>query len=244
MRDRLCAVLVALGRDLLAWREAGAAGGEADRLAHIYLCRSLPALDPVPVLSEEDEGGRGDIRPPWYWLIDPIDGTASWAGGYSGFVIQAALMRGGEPVLSAVHAPRLGLTYSAERGRGAWLGAAALRIDTGPSARLCLIDNWPCPRGSAAKVYEVLGCTDYIESGSIGLKICRVADGTADFFFKDVTVRDWDIAAPALVLAEAGGVLTALDGHPFRFVGEWEKPGVIAARSRSPLDAYVRAFHG
>ena len=73
--------------------------------------------------------------------------------------------------------------------------------------------------------------TGYIESGSISLKICRIADGTADVFFKDVLLRDWDIAPAALILTEAGGNFTGICGKPFPFVGEWVKPGVVAARS-------------
>jgi 3'-phosphoadenosine 5'-phosphosulfate (PAPS) 3'-phosphatase len=70
-----------------------------------------------------------------------------------------------------------------------------------------------------------------VESGSIGLKICLVAQGVADLFVKDVVVRDWDVAPPALILHEAGGCLRRFDGQEFRFEGDFEKTGVIAAGS-------------
>lgn len=71
-----------------------------------------------------------------------------------------------------------------------------------------------------------------MESGSIALKICRIADGSADLFVKDVAVRDWDVAAPSLVLTEAGGTFTGMDGAPWHFGGNWEKRGLIAASGK------------
>jgi len=81
-------------------------------------------------------------------------------------------------------------------------------------------------------------CAKYLESGSIGLKICMVAQGVADLFVKDVTVRDWDVAAPHLVLSEAGGVLRRFDGQEFELAGSFEKLGLIAAASQA-LQAHV-----
>ena len=63
------------------------------------------------------------------------------------------------------------------------------------------------------------------------MKICRIADKSADLFAKTVTVRDWDIAAPELILKEAGGVLLTSDGDEFIYNHSYEKKGVIAASS-------------
>jgi 3'-phosphoadenosine 5'-phosphosulfate (PAPS) 3'-phosphatase len=85
---------------LLAWRDDPSARAEvpgrpgkigADIALHEYLCVRLDETDPgVPVISEEDVV-HADARPARYWLIDPIDGTASWKGGFPGFVVQIAL---------------------------------------------------------------------------------------------------------------------------------------------------------
>ena len=71
----------------------------------------------------------------------------------------------------------------------------------------------------------------YVESGSLSLKICRVADGVADLFVKDVEIRDWDVAAPMLILFEAGGVISQVDGAQFDLYGDFEKNGLIVAKS-------------
>ena len=161
-----------------------------------------PALESRPCrdyvrpscVSEEDAGSQTGERPDAYWLIDPIDGTRSFVEGSSpGFVTQVALMRHGVPVEAAVFCPPLDLLYTARRGAGAALNGSRLSLDQTPGLAK-LIDNYPQPREIAAAVVEAFGIPDYIKPGSIGLKICRIADGTADLFVKDVVVRDWDVA--------------------------------------------------
>lgn len=229
-----------VGQRLVEWRDTAPQAGrwegtqlkaEADLRAHDLLAgRLAQAWAGIPVVSEEDVGGQAGDRPARYWLIDPIDGTASYCGGYPGFVTQAALMEGGRPVASTVHAPALGLTWAARMGGGASLNGSPLpRLIPRAGGRLTLIDNYPEPRGIAGAVYEGLCFASYVESGSLGLKICRVADGTADLFVKDVTVRDWDLAPGDLILSEVGGVLVTLDGSPVTYSGEYDRPGLIAS---------------
>lgn len=247
----LTRLLEALGRDLLAWRKAGATAGhwegaqfkaEGDLRAHRFLVDGLSANWPgLPVVSEEDEA-FAESRPERYWLIDPIDGTASWVGGFPGFVTQAALMEADEPVLAAIVAPALGFTYTAARGHGAWLNGAPLVVG-GRGDSLRLIDNYPAPRGVAAAAMTGLGCTGYVECGSLALKMCRVIDGAADLFIKDVIVRDWDMAAPALVVAEAGGCFLRLNGDPWRFTGPMQKAGGIVVAADAALAQRAAAWH-
>ena len=241
MLDRLSNILRDVGVMLTELRARGPVKGiwadssqfkaEADQMAHDLLTRALSEMAPgIAIVSEEDISHNRD-RPSEYWLIDPIDGTASYAGGFKGFVTQVALMKENTPILSAVHAPALDLTYLAEKNKGVSLNGKLLDVEVGDPDRAVLIDNYPEPRGSALAAFHDLSMTGYVECGSISLKICRVADGTADLFFKDVVLRDWDVAPAELILSEAGGVLTGIDGTPFSYVGDWEKPGVIAARS-------------
>lgn len=252
MLDRLSNILSDVGLMLTELRARGPIEGiwadssqfkaEADRIAHDLLVRALGAMTPgVATVSEEDMSHERE-RPSEYWLIDPIDGTASYAGGFDGFVTQVALMKGNAPVLAAVHAPVLGLTYLAEKNKGASLNGHRLDVASGDPNRAVLIDNYPEPRASALAAFQELSMSGYVESGSIALKICRVADGTADLFFKDVTLRDWDVAPAELILLEAGGVMTGIDGAPFPYVGDWVKPGLIAARSEVLLERF-QAWH-
>lgn len=227
-----------IGGQLLQWRAEGGGRGEwqgtqfkaeADRRAHVALVNALTALAPgVAVLSEEDESSRESLRPEQYFLIDPIDGTASYAHGFPGFVTQVALIKAGHPVLAAVRAPVLELTWSAEVGGGAFVGDRRLQVRR-PVGRIVVIDNYPSPRGAAELMMRGLPGTAYVECGSIALKACRVADGTADVFVKDVVVRDWDVAPADLILSEAGGYLRDVHGQAYRYNEPPEKAGLIAA---------------
>lgn len=248
MLNRLAVVVEEVGRMLLEMRDANQTHGhwegtqfkaEADLRAHALLSQKLGDIDPsIPVISEEDIASQGGERPDRYWLIDPIDGTASFAGGFPGFVTQAALIVDCRPVLAAICAPAFGQLYLAEHGGGASLNGQRLAPLRLPQRRL-LIDNYPQPRGTALTVFAALDCTGYVECGSIALKICRVADGTADLFFKDVAIRDWDIAAPDLVITEAGGILRLIDGEVPGYSGAWEHGGLIAAADPSLVQAFL-----
>lgn len=241
MLKALEATLRIVGTRILEWRGAGGERGEwqgtqfkaqADMWAHRELKSALSRLTPgVPVVSEEDSD---DVAPrladETYWLVDPIDGTASFAGGYSGFVTQAAMMTDGEPVLAAIYAPALERMYTAQKDQGAKLNGNALKRAVEDTA-VTLVDNYPQPTGVAAAAFRDLRFRRYVESGSIGLKICLVADGSADLFFKDVVVRDWDIAAPRLVIEEVGGMISDINGMDIRISGRGRHEGLVAARS-------------
>jgi 3'(2'), 5'-bisphosphate nucleotidase/myo-inositol-1(or 4)-monophosphatase len=135
--------------------------------------------------------------------------------------------------MAVIFAPDLDLLYTAEKGQGSFCNGKQLTVNVSNSDRILLIDNYPKPKGLALDVLNGLPCTGYIESGSIALKICRVADGTADLFVKDVPVRDWDIAAPMLILNEAAGIIKTYLGEDYKFSGSFEKIGLIAGRSES-----------
>jgi 3'(2'), 5'-bisphosphate nucleotidase len=124
------------------------------------------------------------------------------------------------------------------------LNGQPLRVKPFDRARLSLVDNYPEPRGVAERLYRDLACAKYVESGSIGLKICLVAEGAADIFIKDVCVRDWDIAPPYLVLQEAGGVIAQYSGQPFEFLKEYEKLGLIVASSLTVFNEICEVVEG
>jgi 3'(2'), 5'-bisphosphate nucleotidase/myo-inositol-1(or 4)-monophosphatase len=242
MIERLIKSVKEVGTRLLEYREQQYFEGHwegaqfkaaVDVKAHQLLCSSLKIISPeIPVVSEEDMDSLVIDRPTTYWIIDPIDGTASFVGGYSGFVTQIALMAEDRPVAAVIYAPALDELYVAERGKGATLNNKPLRVEQNHKIST-LIDNYPEPRGIALGVYRHFGFTKYMECGSISLKICKVADSCADVFIKNVPVRDWDLAAPHLVLEEAGGFILDVEGNEIQYKGGYEKFGLVAAASKS-----------
>lgn len=236
-----------MGQLLLQWRNERKWGGqwegtqfkaEADQLAHQAIVERLVQISSFPIVSEEDPGREAQKFPEAYWLIDPIDGTASFSQGYPGFVTQIALILRHEPVLAAVYSPVFDLLYSAEKGKGAFKNQERLKLSK-KEKPVSLIDNYPEPRGITRALYDKLEIARYFEWGSIGFKICKVAEGSADLFFKDVLVCDWDIAAPKLILEEAGGVCRNSRGGPLELKGA-KHPGLIASPS---LAIYQQALH-
>ena len=240
-----------VGAMLLTLRAKGTVNGtwdktqlktEADLIAEAMIIRRLRALTPdLPVVSEEDLCSHAVDRSTLYWLLDPIDGTASFCGGFDGFVTQIALMENYEPILGAVYAPALDVMYLAERNAGATANGSKLKLNW-QGGGVILVDNYPEPRGIANLLFEQLPCAGYLESGSIGLKICQVADGKADIFVKDVTVRDWDLAPGHLILLEAGGVLTDLRSHRISYSGGLQQGGGLIAAASQDLAHRVTNF--
>ena len=240
-----------IGRKVLSWRNESKSRyiysksdfkTEADRRAHdLYVDQLKVLFTNTDVISEESKG-LPDIRPDSYWLIDPIDGTASWYHGYDGFVTQAAYISNGIPVFGIIYAPVTEQTWAAVAGEGAYLNGKWLP-SLGPSARLILTDNTPVPHGVTQGISTSLEATGYFESGSMGLKAALVADGTVDLFVKDVAVRDWDMAPAAVILREVDGLLALSDGSPYLFDGPFQKDGgFIVARDAELMSCAIEAF--
>jgi 3'(2'), 5'-bisphosphate nucleotidase len=206
----------------------------ADNLAHDFLVNSLGEAFPgIPVVSEEDTQSIFDGTTN-HFIIDPIDGTASFAHGFSGWVTQAAYISEGRPVMAGIYAPVSDEYFSAISQQGAYYNGHPLTIVAPRNDPSYLIDNYPKPCGIALELMRELQIPKYLESGSIALKICRVADGSADIFIKNMVPRDWDVAAPMLLLAEAGGILTDINGAALTLGSpERSHSGIIA--SASPL---------
>ncbi len=208
---------------------------QADIKANALIKKLLEELDPgCVVISEEDDTFKNK-RPEKYWLVDPIDGTASWFDGFDGFVTQLAYIKNDIPLYGAVYAPCLKKLWTALKGNGAYLNGERLdelkHID-----RLNLIDNYPEPQRVAEIIFESMPVTKYIECGSFGLKSCLVADGTADLFIKDVIFRDWDVAPAEVILREIGAIIKDFNGKDIKYSGSFIKEnGLVISRD---IDLY------
>ena len=245
-------MLESIGRKLIHWRNDSNANKiysennlktEADLRAHLLICNKLNDLFPgVKIISEEDFS-HPNKRPNAYWIIDPIDGTGSWLNGFDGFVTQLAYIENNIPLFGAIHAPVLKKTWSAIRGEGAYSNGKLLpKLEK--NNRLILIDNTKTPHGITKKMKTLLPVTGYIECGSLGLKSVLVADGSADLFVKDVTIRDWDLAPAVVILNEVGGFLVQATGEPYIFSGSFEKQnGLIVARDSELMNLAINVFH-
>ena len=174
------------------------------------------------VLGEEFSPPDDRTRVPEYcWIFDPIDGTTNFAHGLPIFCASLALEVRGELVAAAVYDPNRRELFTAERGRGAWLNGAPMRVSRAET----LIDSLLCtgfPYSVQEKPEELVGLFGHFlgisravrRLGSAAIDLCYVAAGRLDGFW-EMHLGPWDIAAGALIVQEAGGRVTATDGGPF-----------------------------
>jgi myo-inositol-1(or 4)-monophosphatase len=189
----------------------------SERAIREVLGRATPA---IPVLGEEGGGEMGDRS----WVVDPLDGTVNFIHGFWAVGVSVALVEEGRPVAGAVHAPFLGVTWTASRE-----GGASRRLGEGPAEPIRVAERSPehavvgtgfpfrrkelVPRylgtfGTAFARFE-----DLRRPGAAALDLAWVADGTFDGFF-ELALSAWDVAAGGVLIEEAGGVVTDWSGGP------------------------------
>jgi 3'(2'), 5'-bisphosphate nucleotidase len=204
------------------WSKADASPvTQADLAANAIIVAALHALDPrTPIVTEETEREPGAL-PARFWLVDPLDGTREFITGSNEYTVNVALVEDGLPVLGVVHAPARGATYLAARGSGAHrsdatgLHAIQARTD-GP---LVVVASRSHAGPSLAAFVAALPPYTLVELGS-SLKLCLVADGTAQLYPRLGATCWWDTAAAHAVVLEAGAQVSTLDGAPLRYDGD------------------------
>jgi myo-inositol-1(or 4)-monophosphatase len=180
----------------------------------------LAVLTPaIPVLGEEAgaSGGAGADR----WLVDPIDGTVNFAHGLPFFSICLALERAGSCVAGVVQVPALGWEFHAHRGGGAFLGAERLQVSRVAQLEDAMLatgfpyDRATSPHNNFAEWEHFQrragACRRF---GAASIDLAFVARGWFDGYWES-RLHPWDLAAGCLLVEEAGGQVTAIDGGPF-----------------------------
>jgi myo-inositol-1(or 4)-monophosphatase len=176
------------------------------------------------ILAEEGGGagaGGGDLE----WLIDPLDGTTNFLQGLPIFCVSVACRRGGELLAGAVLEPPGGNLFTAARGGGAFWNGRPMRVSSRPGLRgAFLATGFPFRAHKTLDVYLALFRDVFLQvkairrCGSAALDLAWTAAGVYDGFF-EFRLSPWDIGAGALLVREAGGRVTDLDGGEAFFTG-------------------------
>lgn len=178
------------------------------------LLRLLPEAD---FLGEE--GAQAQLTQPWCFIVDPIDGTANFVRGMGHSNISVALAKNRQTEYAVVYNPYRDELFSARRGEGAWLNGKPIHVTDHDAAHSLLIcgstayDRELTDRHFAMMKALYNQCADYRRFGAAALDFCYLACGRAEVFF-ECRLRPWDIAAGTLILTEAGGQVTQMDGSP------------------------------
>jgi len=196
----------------------------ADRAAHALIAAGLARLTPgVPVWSEESATLDFAERRawPWFWLVDPLDGTREFIKRNGEFTVNIALIRGHAPVLGVVHVPVLERDYCGGPGQGAWRydGTAPRRpiqVQRPAADPPRVVGSRSHGGDSLAQFLLRLGRHELVPMGS-SLKFCLVAEGSADVYPRLGPTSEWDTAAAQAVVEGAGGQVLDLAGAPLRY---------------------------
>ena len=192
---------------------------DADRASEAALVAFLRGRYPNHAILAEESGlsqAPGDLR----WLVDPLDGTTNYAHRVPHFCVSVAVEGPQGLLAGAVYDPLRGELFSAARGQGAHLDGRPIAVSEASSLERALVCTG-FPYDVRERPELPVGLFDRIirkvqgvrRLGSAALDLAYVACGRFDGFF-EVGLKPWDIAAGALLVAEAKGVVTRLDGAP------------------------------
>jgi myo-inositol-1(or 4)-monophosphatase len=186
-----------------------------DRQSEEVVVRILASVFPgTPILAEEAGGGV----PERGWVVDPLDGTTNFSRGFPLVGVSVALLENGQPVVGAVHAPFLGFTFTAAVGQGAHDQAGRrLQLTDPDPAHAVVSTGFPFKtRGQVPRLVNTLErvlaqVEDIRRPGAASLDLAFTAAGVFDGFF-ELGLKVWDIAAGALLVTEAGGLVSDWEG--------------------------------
>ncbi len=205
---------------------------EADlAIEELVISRILERFPGHSILAEET--GLRQIQagtPRFRWIVDPLDGTTNFAHRYPFFCVSIALEVDGRLVLGVVYDPMAEDLFSALKGDGAQLNGEPIRV----TSEAALSESLLCT-GFASHRQQVLHnlqlFQDFILSsqavrrtGSAALDLCYVAAGRLEGFW-ELSLHPWDVAAGALIVEEAGGRVSRLDGSLLQL----ERPDIVAS---------------
>lgn len=204
-----------------AWNKTGGAGPvtEADLAVNRLCAKELKGARPeYGWLSEEtldDPAARQKSR---CWVVDPIDGTRAYMRGDPDWCVAIAMVEDGEAVASVIYAPALGQFYDARRGAGARRNGQPIRVsgrDAEAGMRLITNDGLLTHKGWREPWPEVHLAVP--KPNATLLRLAFVAAGDWDAVLVPVEKADWDIAAGAVLVTEAGGKVTTHSGEKLVF---------------------------
>ncbi|MCL1925856.1 MAG: inositol monophosphatase [Syntrophorhabdaceae bacterium] len=206
---------------------------EIDKESENYIIGRIREVFPDHgILSEESPEQSSSSL--YKWIVDPLDGTTNYAHGYPCFCVSICVERDGESVAGAVYDPMLDEMYTAAAGAGAFRNGRSICVSEVDKLRSALL--------ATGFAYDVNVSTDsnfdYFKAfvftgqairrdGSAALDLCYVASGRFDGFW-ELKLKAWDTAAGCLIVREAGGVVTRLDGGAY----DLRQPDILASNGK------------
>ena len=193
---------------------------DIDRMSENILIETLLEAYPQHKITAEESGSHGNPNGAYEWIVDPLDGTTNYLHGHPQYAISMALLHNGKLQEALVYAPERNDLYMASRGKGALLNDRRIRVSARTEMNRCVIGTG-CPVADRSSVLEtylallkgfICKTAGIRQEGAATLDLCTLAAGRTDGFF-DFRLNPQDIAAGALIVQEAGGIVTDMHGE-------------------------------
>jgi myo-inositol-1(or 4)-monophosphatase len=169
--------------------------------------------------EEGDAAARGAVSE-YTWIIDPLDGTNNYSRRHPTFCVSIALAHGSEVILGAVYEPLRDFLFHGQRGMGAFVNEQPLRVSAVSQWSQAMVGNdWARAQATRERVLRMVSAiVPHVFTqrtlGAAALGFCYVAAGWLDAYFS-LHLNAWDMAAGALFVEEAGGMVTTTEGLPW-----------------------------
>ncbi|HTU34872.1 MAG TPA: inositol monophosphatase family protein [Candidatus Acidoferrum sp.] len=194
---------------------------ESDKHSESIIVSKLRERFPDHAIVAE-EGSRGAAAAAKYcWHVDPLDGTTNFAHSYPCFAVSIGLLEAGEPLAGVVLNPIANELFTAAHGEGAYLNGNRIQVSSVEKLATSLVaTGFPThQRANNRNIYYYWEFTmrshGVRRDGSAALDLCSVACGRFEGFW-EFGLNSWDTAAGMLIVQEAGGRITSLDGAPYQ----------------------------
>lgn len=193
---------------------------EMDRLSEKTVVSAILSAFPEHGILAEEEA-RIENSSEFLWIIDPLDGTTNYAHGYPSFSVSIGLQRQGDLAVGVVYDPMRDELFTAVKGGGAFLNGKPIRVSTNDSLiRSLIATGFPYDRTRSRENNLnyfnalIMASQEVRRSGSASLDLCSLAVGRLDGYW-ELKLNPWDIAAGALIVREAGGMVSDFSGVRF-----------------------------
>ncbi|MBT8089294.1 MAG: inositol monophosphatase [Gammaproteobacteria bacterium] len=192
---------------------------EADRAAERAVIDVILKHYPDHAILAEESGAQGNEDADTVWIIDPLDGTTNYLHGFPVFAVSIGVQISGRMEHAVVYDPLRQELFTASRGNGAQLDEHKIRVSGQKELVRALVGTGFPYRQADSELDPYLGMLGKVvrntsgvrRPGAAALDLCYVAAGRLDAFW-ETGLAPWDMAAGSLIIREAGGIVSALDG--------------------------------
>ena len=196
---------------------------EVDHLAEKYIIDTIQKKFPDHIILSEESGLVGAKKSDFRWIIDPLDGTTNYAHAYPFFAVSIALEYKNEIIVGVVYAPQLDELFRCAKGHGAFLNNRVIEVSKTTTLETALLGtgftyenkekNLPYFEKFLYPAQGIRRC------GSAAIELAYIAAGRLDAFW-EFRLKPWDVAAGKLLIEEAGGKISNMDGSKLQLDAE------------------------